>query len=138
MERAAMVGKQSAEVAQRVAQALSAAPLTQAEIARELGMAESTISRLKNCRMRLSMPVARKLAGVLPVSASFLLFGEDAPKASEAAENSGEAPEGGYNAAALNAWHYCPACGVRLEDDWRFCAGCGRPVQPGENDIEGE
>lgn len=74
-ESAKIVPNPDPEVAERVAQASGSCQLTALDIAAELGVAESTISRAKNGKIRLTRSMARKLASLSPVSAHWLLFG---------------------------------------------------------------
>ncbi|MFO8007372.1 MAG: helix-turn-helix domain-containing protein [Candidatus Brocadiia bacterium] len=112
------------EAARRVKQALAEAPLTQAEVARRINASESTISRVKNAKVPLTKAMARRLASVLPVSARFLLYGEQQEPHAQPARTQESA--GVYRAPVIrrDAYH-CPNCRQEVAPGADTCPHCG-------------
>jgi len=112
------------EAARRVKQVLGEAPLTQAEVARRINASESTISRLKTAKIPLTKAMARRLASVLPVSARFLLYGEE-QEPSPQPSRTRETPDA-YRAPVIrrDAYH-CPNCRREVAPGADRCPHCG-------------
>ena len=114
--------------AQRLAQALAKVHFTQAEIAGKAGLSEATVSRVKLGKNELSKRVARKLATVLPVSAHWLLFGEEAEIPAEGVAEEAQPLYdigAGRRRVICATVHKCEDCRSQVEIGARICPGCG-------------
>lgn len=115
------------EAARRVAQVIGGSALSQAELARQIGTSESHLSRVKTGKIGLSKRMARKLERVLPVSAVWLLYGEEAEGVAEAPPgapqpstgSSAVDPPGAYRVPPVVKQVYC-------------CGHCNGEVAPGQ------